>query len=127
MTQVWNSSKSYNNKRYRSLNSGKEKQINQVMDRKEKSIKEFSKNKEISIAVSAAQRDGFLWCINHPDWKKEMSDTDRMEWINKTTKDILVNSAEMRDELVLLYGETLEGKRQVEVEPVQQEVNDIEL
>lgn len=123
-----------NQKRYNSYKNtktlnkvDKEKKITEAMERKERSIKEFSKNKEISIAVTSAQRDGLLWCVNHPDWSKEMSDSDRMEWINNTIKDILVNNAEHRNELILLYGETLEQQKQEVVEPVVEEVNEIEI
>lgn len=72
----------------RKFGDSKTTAISKAMDRKEASISRFADKKELSIIRTSCINGAVDWCTNHPDWKKEMSDGDRIAWVIRVSHDM---------------------------------------
>ena len=93
----------YYKKQFFTPTYNKKADIEKMVERKERGIADYTSKQEVSIAVSAAMRDASNYCINHPDWKTDLSLTQRFEWIDEVAKKFIEFYASKRPDYSELY------------------------
>ena len=73
--------KPFYNYKDRKFGDSKTTAIGKAMDRKENSIAKFTDKKELSIIRTSCINGAVDWCTNHPDWKNEMTSSERIAWV----------------------------------------------
>ena len=93
----------YQKPRFVSAAASKSSQIEKFQKNKNAQIQTYTDNKEASIIVTSSINNASDWCISHPDWSKEMTDAERMTWIDEVAKQFIAYFADNRDNLSDLY------------------------
>lgn len=99
----------YNN--FQRTTPSKDSSIKKFVERKERGIADYTTKQEISIAVQSALRDAVLYCVNQTDWKKEMTDEQRFEWLDEISKRFVEFYAVKKIEFAELY-QSIKGRHQ---------------
>ncbi len=100
--------------------------IKSAIAEKDRKIAKYVKDKDVGIVVNAAIRDAYMWCINHPDWKKEMSEEERRDWIDHVCRANIEFTASNKEDYESLYQE-IKGAMEVLEEDRVAEIKDKEL
>lgn len=102
-------------------------EIRRFAKEKSEQIARYTDNKEVSIAVTSSINNAVEWCVNHPNWKTEMSDEDRMAWIDNVARNFINLFSVGRSDYEELYS-SLKNQVDERAEAVAEKINqDVEV